>query len=463
MPGHEGLPAQLRLLDYYERNYIDRQRDLTRFRHDRSKLEARFLPESGKLVDLRGYWINESDVESFSTPSLSGDLRRSFFRTHRGRRQVLLLVHPAARQHYRAFLNRAVETGGRAGERFLGSPTSSSRTLTVWRPGAEEQAWIVKLSLPLKITGLSRTIGPCTLARCIGATAVFDCAGASLPPTFAYMRESLGFMPSGMSDGGMLVRELPHLRDASCQYIPLFALYATPADGLPLLARLTGARGDDLLEWLQEKLIAPYARLWVDLAVEHGIVTEGHAQNLLLEFSADQHGQLRIVHRDFEDVYIDFAFRAAADLPLPAILPVARRFRHDYQLDSHRVWLRKSLYYYFQGGFLFMLNRRWNEWHQRGLVSGRRLAPNELERLFIATLEQVIEQKTGRRLRLDRGYRALIDLIYDERRRRYRYPCALDSPACTKLAYLRGAFRRPPKQRAVAGPGRGGRTTSAHR
>ena len=105
----------------------------------------------------------------------------------------------------------------------------------------------------------------------------------------------------------MLLRDLPSDSDGRFA-VPLFSLFARHVRR-SLLMILADLNRTPPFDFIHQHLIRPFARHWVALAVRSGIVTEPHAQNLHLEVDLNAVPTGRFVHRDLEDLSVDFAFR----------------------------------------------------------------------------------------------------------------------------------------------------------
>ena len=94
-------------------------------------------------------------------------------------------------------------------------------------------------------------------------------------------REETEAIPTtnGMDRGGMLIREIPvGILDNQIQVLPMFALYtANPATQKMPLKEMLALSGLPVEEFLRARLLAPFADLWMELAL-HGIVVEADSK-----------------------------------------------------------------------------------------------------------------------------------------------------------------------------------------
>lgn len=334
-----------------EQSLLDRSRDARVLLADADlSLHRRYLPEGRSSFQVQAYWIDDSLVRAWSSPRGNETCWR---RRKSGRLQWLLFVHPQSIQHYRPLLqDPGVEP--HEGARFFASPMSSARTVLAWQEDALGSAFCLKLSLDTTIGAVPRTIRNERVPKCVGITSLFDGALADLPTSFAYHGEGHGLAPVGMKRGGMLVRDVraqPSRPGASG--IPLFALWSRArARPVPLLLRMSRALAMEPRQFLRDSLITPFARQWCHLAIRSGVVTEPHAQNLLLEVDEKGSPTGRLIHRDLEDVSVDLAWRERRQLFVPESMPHLRSIGRDYQQRKHRWWLRSSIATFFIGGVL---------------------------------------------------------------------------------------------------------------
>jgi hypothetical protein len=224
--------------------------------------------------------------------------------------------------------------------------------------------------------------------------------------------------------------------------MPLFSLYADPyRSGEPMLPSMARAAKMETVEFLVEYLLRPFADQWLTMVIDEGVVLEPHAQNLLLEIGVDGIPTRRIVHRDFEDVYVDYRHRALCGRALPQKLPMATDFRVSYLQREHRHELESNLHSYFLGGIIFNIQRRLPVWRAAGLVDGR-VPRITLERLFLDLVEAALRRKTGREVRIRGDYRALTSALYEARRDVRKFRSLFLTDAWQNFAYLQKAFPR---------------------
>lgn len=391
------LPARLREWDYCERVLLDRGGDPERVLPDTSDVESRYLPESRRVFRVQAYWVKARDMLCVRAEPLSGSLSEDLFRARSKGNEVLFLVHPAAHSRYKAFLRATAAQ--RADSPFWGAPTSSTRTLLVWREGLEKNAFFAKLSVASEIGGAIRTLSTEYVSRSIGITRILDGSKESLPASFGYLREVLGFVPKGLDDSGLIIRTIPDdVLLGRVSLVPMFALYAWHPSRRPLLLRLSAAAGLRPRDYIRERLCRPFARQWLDLTIDHGFIPEPHAQNLLLETDAAGRETGRFVHRDFECFYVDLSYRKAAGRFIPRDLPTVGSLATTYPRAFRERRLANSIHRYFLGSLLFNIDQMLGLWADGGVLDGPRPPAGESERTFAREIARALHEKTGHRL-----------------------------------------------------------------
>jgi hypothetical protein len=375
---------------YAEQKLMSRSIDPGRLARLDSTQSQAFSPESSDTFAVKSYWIDSERMNVFTADQVPPALRRVFFRTVGKRKQVLLLVHPESEKFY-----RDVTRGAPRGNDFRAAATATGRTVvTVPAPG--DPAIFVKLSLDREIGGLVRTVTARHVVRSIGTMRVLD-QEANLPEDFRVLPEVIGMVPKGMETGGMIVRTIPHdIATGQRRYVPLFSLYAAPPEGgPPLLARMIASSGDDPTAFVRDRIIAPFIREWTSLVVEHGLIPEPHAQNVLLEIGKDGLPTGHFLHRDFADFRIDFRYRDKIGLETPRAMPLLTTVADDYGQGHIATEHLDRLDTYFDGGFLYNLDREMPAWQRRGWLGGTAIKPRTFSRLMNRTAYDELRRVGG--------------------------------------------------------------------
>jgi len=353
----------------YEQKLLSRQLDASKIMVLDNKQEARFAPEQGKTFAIKSYWLDADKLDAFTGDGMPASIGKLFFRNKGGARQVRLLVHPESEAFYRDLVDGAEESKG-----FFASSTASSRTLLVWPKGRPKAAFFAKLSLDKEVGGVVRTIPRGEVARSIGVNNVLYADRRALPSSFKYLPEVVGVMPKAMLRGGMIIRAIPEeVTRGDVEYVPLFSLYAQPGNGgPPLLAKMINASGLSADKFVTTRIIRPFVKQWLALSVGRGIVSEAHAQNVLIELK-DGRPTGKFVHRDFGGFNIDLAYREKSKLPQPSSLPVIESVEKDYHQLSHDTAIDQSLDTYFVGGFVYNLDAEIPKWEKAGWVKPQKV------------------------------------------------------------------------------------------
>ncbi len=89
-------------------------------------------------------------------------------------------------------------------------------------------------------------------------------------------------------------------------------------DDLPILVQLIkhNSNPGEELDYFTEVILGKIVRNWTRFATQYGLLIELHGQNTLLEIDENLQPQ-RIVHRDFQSIYVDREIREQQGLPVP--------------------------------------------------------------------------------------------------------------------------------------------------
>lgn len=208
----------------------------------------------------------------------------------------LLLVHPWQREHVLDAYPWLLDTGVRHRAR----PLMSLRTVALLGGGAH-----VKTAVDVQMTSAQRTVSPAAVHNGPRLSALLHTLTADLGGGFCVLPETAA--GAVLVDGSPsrhlahLVRQAPQLRAGELA-VPLAALAAaSPADGLPLLAEVTGHgyRGDPVafLSDLVRVLLPPLLVL-----LHRGVALEAHGQNTLVVL---HHARpVRVLYRDLGGVRV---------------------------------------------------------------------------------------------------------------------------------------------------------------
>jgi ferric iron reductase FhuF-like transporter/IucA/IucC family protein len=392
------LPASLRQLLQFERFNLFKPERF--YDPDSAPFDPGYLPQNCEAFALPCFWVPRDRLYVYGSQASVPDDLKMFERGGREAR-VVFPVHPASQECYSAFLAECgAEDCASTGLRIWALPTSSVRTLLAWPDGAPEQAVFVKTSLHSQTFG-DRILIRRKVAASIGMSSLVHESRAQLPSSFRYLPEFTGFVPRHAIDAGVVIRSIPQeIKNGSVLVAPLFAFAGGSERSTPLLLTMQqrhGLRPEDILE---EVLCAHFARLWLQMALGHGLMLEAHGQDLLLQLSPELKPIKRFYYRDFEGLQVDWQLRRVLSRSTPRYMPHESRWHETYaawgyplsQLTWFKVYI--SLFDYLN----FVLNDielAFEEWQRLGLIKGRDLAKGEATLLFSRHLFEAIEERYG--------------------------------------------------------------------
>ena len=235
--------------------------------------------------------------------------------TPEGNREVLFLVHPKSEALFvpltSRYLDKKIEVSAIA--------LSSFRTLLVAFPQAEGRFayWMVKTSLNELIRGSTRVLSRKESAGSVAVAQVLKQKLLKSPqtPNLSIVDDVFSFVPHSPGNAGMIVRRIPQeLLDPTgrVQLVPFFAFFGSAnTRSFEALLRSTPLKS---AEFVQERILRPYARTMINLAFRKSVSLEAHAQNLLLRIDSAS---------DQPILGAEFAFR---DLGGVSLVPVTADF-----------------------------------------------------------------------------------------------------------------------------------------
>jgi hypothetical protein len=409
------LPLPVQRWIFSEQHQLSREVDtkLTKgFSPNRNYQEAAFKPESAKVFELHGYWISAKSFQLIQSVPGQSRIAASLERSYNGQKQILLMVHPESFDFYRPFLtdHSGVET-------FIATPTASSRSMLVWKEGNEQSPFILKASLDRQIGNIVRLIDNTEIAKSSGMDLILDNAQKEFTNDMQFVRETAGVVPTGMSAGGFIIREFPpEMLNAksSTSQAPLFALYGTSEKSKqPMLLGLIHTSHQRADVYVSEKIIKPLARQWTQLALEHGLVMEPHAQNAMVEIQYSAAGPIlsRFVYRDYGGFSFDFQLRRSLGLFVPENLPtLGKSFNEVYDPQGHAKHYSTSLAKYLDGGFLSQVEVNMLKWQKAGLID-QAFSKGSTRDLLLREVEKEILRITGQQVHLKNDYSNLNDVM----------------------------------------------------
>lgn len=230
---------------------------------------------------------------------------------------VALMLHPRPPAAHRRLI-RALGRG--LLEDVWSTPTSSYRSVLAHTTG--RQPVVLKLSLGAIIGRFRRAVDEVQVGTAVLITRILDGIPQDARRLFGFdwFPEPAGVVDA-LSGEGWLLRSLPSvlLEPGGGRLIPAFSLIAYSGDGEPMLVELIRRERRRAEELVVEEILEPYVRALAYLLVVEGIHVEGHGQNILFEWGADERPTGRIVMRDLGDMSVSIPLRLARRRPLPAL------------------------------------------------------------------------------------------------------------------------------------------------
>lgn len=405
------LPSWLQQWLVLERFHLHKV-DLYQNRARDPGFDVSYLPQHASPFRLPCFWVRRKHLQIYGQQTAGSELE--LFSGHGMDERVLFPIHPTSVERYGTFLRESgAEDATHRGACIWAVPTSSTRTLLAWRDHAPETALFIKTTLDTPLFG-DRRLYLKTVGRSVGFSQLMLAARADLPVAFDYLPESVGFVPRSLPDSGVVVRSIPQRIKADRIHVaPVFSLLGGDGGRVPLLLTLLERSGMPSLQLLEQMLCAPFARLWLDMSLRHGLLLEAHAQDLLLELTPELIPMGRFLYRDFEGLQVDWELRRRRGLRAPVNMPHAWAWRETYDTWGYRysdlVWYKMhvSLFNYLH----FVLNEvemSLRAWHERGLIGAFPCEPDETTMIFSRHLFRGIEEMFGIRVAAEYNvYRAL--------------------------------------------------------
>lgn len=222
--------------------------------------------------------------------------------------RVRLYAHPETVEELTAsYFGVAINDGP------LVQPIASTRTVL-----PEGEDYFLKLHLNRRLSKYIRRLTPSSVEHSVLISSELETSLGVAPLSFGYFPESIGV---AYREIGMLVREAaprPFSQESRIQ-VPLFSLYSRDTkrpDDEPFFVQLVDRQGVDPLDFLIEGIINP---LFVNMSwaiQNHGLLLEPHGQNVVVEMGPD-FDIARLLHRDFQSMYVDTAIRQRNGLSQP--------------------------------------------------------------------------------------------------------------------------------------------------
>lgn len=410
------LPLALRrLLDFEQKNLwrLDRFRACS---HADDAFDPRFLPESSVVFELPYVIIQKKSLYILGGLSEGESVLQNSW-LDRCDSEVRFPIHPTQLHEYSEHLGKAHRADPPERDvRLVGTPTSSVRTLLVWRDGLPHSAAFVKLSLRSESLG-DRRLSRRQVASSVGLSHFVHNSRSALPTGLQYFAEPVGLVPRRTPQVGAILRTIPEeVVDGSVIPAPLFALMGGTQGHPPLLLQLLRRKHGTARDLLDEMLLATFAKLWIALVFDHGLILEAHGQDLLLAMSPNLEPLGTFYYRDFEGLTVDWALRRARGFLEPTFLPHTFEWFSTYetwgypryQMLATKLWVSLTD---FLELVLAELEYALLKWQLSATIAPEGIESGVLTRIYSAHLREAIREKFG-----------LIEAAdYDIRHQRHRF------------------------------------------
>lgn len=294
-----------------------------------------YAPHLKRTFTITGCWIPQKKFSEMGGAVLGdhAQFRKQFSRSSTdGNKEVLFFTHPEEMTQIEYGKN-GYDPAQFSCEEYCATPTSSNRTLLVWRATAEEQSFkpvFIKLSISSANGIKDKTVTNEEAQRSIlfnqMLTAQQDQQGL-FKDTFKFFKEpfAMTFKPEGaqgdFSKGaGFVVREIPQaLLDNGIHIVPALALFGSPTtDGGTepyLLKAYKNRDAAELYQIITKKIIQPFVTQWLTASLDWDFVTESHGQNLLVELDKNGLPTGSFWYRDLDGFEFNNAQRKLRGLP----------------------------------------------------------------------------------------------------------------------------------------------------
>lgn len=333
-----------------EQNKIDRTVDTSKFMKPSAEQQnTKYIPESGEWFKIKSAWVPEfwldvAQSKFMTPPEISDDL----IRIKNNVRYFRFFIHPESEEFYKELLTQTEVV-----EEHEAKATSSSRTVWIRKLHSNTPEYYAKLSLDKVIGGAYRGIPRSETVSSIGHSDYIRQNNLLSNSNLQIFPEVLGVIPKKWSRGGQIIRLIPpEIKKNKTFVLPLFSLYASTSDEQSLLEQLADKEGLSLEEFTKIKIIEPFLRIWFLWLVKGNVIIEPHAQNTLIEVTKDMKVTGLFFYRDHGGVLI-LANQPNFNYESIRSLPVFENFETDYHQKFIEKTLADNLRTYFQGGFLF--------------------------------------------------------------------------------------------------------------
>ena len=333
-----------------EQNKIDRTVDTSKFMKPSAiQQDIKYIPESGKWFKIKSAWVPEFWLDvAKSKFMIPAEISDDLIKIKNNVRYFRFFIHPESEEFYKELLAQVEVV-----EEHEAKATSSSRTVWIRKLHNETPEYYAKLSLDKVIGGAYRGLPRSETVSSIGHSDYIRQNSLLTNSNLQIFPEVLGVIPKKWTRGGQIIRLIPpEIKMNKTNILPLFSLYASTSDQQTLLEQLADKEGLSLEEFTKIKIIEPFLRIWFLWLVKGNVIIEPHAQNTLIEVTKNMRVTGRFFYRDHGGVLI-LANQPNFNHESVRNLPVFENFETDYHQSFIEKTLADNLRTYFQGGFLF--------------------------------------------------------------------------------------------------------------
>lgn len=394
------LPHALRRFLEFEQHNLWKPE---RFRNPEgdSEWDAKYLPERSTAFRLPCFRIQRKSLYIYGEHGTSG-IWSGIASGGSSGDWLLLPIHPGELGRNERFLQRvAARDTTEHGVHLWATPTSSTRTVMVWPDGQPEDVFFAKLSLHSELLG-DRRLTRRKVALSVGLSRLVEGCKGDMPSGIRCFPEPLGLTPRCEQESGALFRSIPdEVRRGTVLLAPLFALIGGSVGHPPLLFEMVERHGTNVLTVLEAVLLERFARLWVDLVFDLGLILEAHGQDLMLALSDECNPLGEFYYRDFEGLVVDWELRRARQLRQVS-LPHSSDWFSTYETWGYPLYqmisqkLMNSLFDYVHL-VLAEVEAAVREWQGSGLMGGEKFEEGTLTLLFSRYVRRAIHDKFGMR------------------------------------------------------------------
>lgn len=284
------------LLKELKNNYIYLERYINNFKKIKNEVSKEYCAVEGKKEFYLPYLILPSNLLKIFIANPSNKIKKVILKEY-----IPFFIHPETLDNKinDFMLTKKVQ------------PTSSTRTVLP----TENNEFAIKLHLNKRISKFIRRLRTGSIEHSILISSELEKA-KNPPSSFGYLPESIGVSYKGI---GFIIREMiprPFIKEKRI-LVPLFSFYSTDLKNKnhkPIFIQLVKKQKKDPLKFFINNIIDPLFNNISYFINNHGILLEPHAQNVLVEL--DKNFKIkRLIHRDFQSIYIDQDIRKYKKLP----------------------------------------------------------------------------------------------------------------------------------------------------